>query len=126
MTALIASPNVDVYAGTLEKLGLASWILELIVNISVTAAIVARLWYMGKMVASVSTNGSLANAYVAPIFTIVESGALFAAVTIAMLVLYVVGSPLAVSSINIATQLAVGMIPFACLRIVWLILFCRH
>jgi len=108
-TGLIAQPNANIYGDPLKRLGPVGWSLELVVNVSVTAAIAFRLWYMGLKVSTMSSSGgrSYQNAYLAPIFTIVESGALFAAATVVLLALYVSGNPVTLTGIDIATQLAV-------------------
>lgn len=95
-----------------KGLGLAGWSLDLVVNISVTLVIAARLWYMGMKVTSMTSSRTHSsdqqwNKYLAPIFTIIESGALFAAVTIVMLILYLTGNPVTLAALGIATQLAV-------------------
>ena len=53
------------------------------------------------------SNPSRLNMYVRHIFVLVESGALLVGTTIAMLVLYNIGSPVALSIMDIATQIAV-------------------
>ncbi|KAJ6508822.1 hypothetical protein C8R45DRAFT_455127 [Mycena sanguinolenta] len=103
-TALLSKPDADIYANTLLHIGPVGWSLDLAVNIFVTAAIAGRLWWMGRKVASLQTSSH--NPYLSSILTIVESGGLFAAVTIVMLTLYEIGSPLALTGIDISTQLA--------------------
>ncbi|EMD35349.1 hypothetical protein CERSUDRAFT_116146 [Gelatoporia subvermispora B] len=93
------------------KLAIAGWSLDLTVNVSVTVAIAARLWYMGKTLSRVSTTGSvqlqIQNTYATPIFTIIESGAIFAGATLCLLVLYLTQGAIALAGLDIATQLAV-------------------
>ncbi|KAI0052060.1 hypothetical protein FA95DRAFT_1511283 [Auriscalpium vulgare] len=106
-TVLISRPNADIYAHTLSKIGPVGWALDLAVNISVTAAIAGRLWWMGRKVQSISSRGQGGNRYMASMLTIVESGALFAAVTFVMLILYLKHSAVTLTGIDISTQLAV-------------------
>lgn len=110
-TIIISRPNVSLYDPVLKGFGLAGWALDLAVNVSVTAVISVRLWYMGMKVTTLTTGGAHAtsspNRFTVPIFTIIESGALFATVTIVMMIMYCRGSPLTLAAMDIATQLAV-------------------
>ncbi|KAH7887280.1 hypothetical protein F5I97DRAFT_812801 [Phlebopus sp. FC_14] len=106
-TVLLARPGASLYNSVLSRLGMTGWSLDIALNISVTLAIAGRLWWMGQRVSSISSTVELPNRYAATIYTIIESGGLFAAVTIVMLALYVRGSPLALTGIDIASQLAV-------------------
>ncbi|KAH9942784.1 hypothetical protein B0H21DRAFT_749821 [Amylocystis lapponica] len=107
-TATAAVPRSNPYMGIIKRLSIAAWSLDLAVNVSVTAAISGRLWYMGQQVSSMRGGCEQStNIYLLQIFTVVESGALFAAATLVMLILYIVGSPLAITAIDIAAQLAV-------------------
>ncbi|GBE78976.1 hypothetical protein SCP_0201730 [Sparassis crispa] len=70
-TGLLAQPNADIYGVELKRLGPVSWSLDLAVNISVTAAIAGRLWYMGRKVSLAASSRGLnsdQNPYLAPIF----------------------------------------------------------
>lgn len=91
----------------LFRLANAGWGLNLVVNVGVTVAIVGRLWYMGNKVAAISSSIISNNPYLDSILTIVESGGLYAAVTLVMLILYEIRSPLALNGLDIATQIAV-------------------
>lgn len=109
VTAIASAPGADLYSGTIQNMGIAALTSDLVVNFSVTAAIAGRLWYMGKKVSSISSSAGVSpgqDAYVAATFVIVESGVLYKSVTVAMLVLYLVGSPVALSTTNISTQLS--------------------
>ncbi|EMD35343.1 hypothetical protein CERSUDRAFT_124681 [Gelatoporia subvermispora B] len=108
---LYDTPGQNAYFPLETKLAITGWSLDLTVNVSITVAIAARLWYMGKTLSRISTLGSIQfrvqNVYVAPMFTIIESGAIFAAATLCLLVLYLVHNPVALTGLDIATQLAV-------------------
>ncbi|KAH7887272.1 hypothetical protein F5I97DRAFT_1859050 [Phlebopus sp. FC_14] len=106
-TALFAKPGASLYHSILSRVGLTAWSLDIAINISVTLAIAGRLWWMGRRVSSIPPTADISNRYAATIYIIVESGGLFAAVTIVLLALYVRGSPLALTGMNIASQLAV-------------------
>ncbi|KAF8551854.1 hypothetical protein OG21DRAFT_1486664 [Imleria badia] len=108
-TILFAIPNTNL--PQLIPLTITSWALDLIVNVSVTMTIAARLWWMGRNVASFRADHSSGNPYAYSIYVIVESGAIFASATIVMLALYISehGSPFpyAIPSLDVASQLAV-------------------
>ncbi|KAI0340625.1 hypothetical protein BDW22DRAFT_1360039 [Trametopsis cervina] len=83
---------------------LAGWSLDLVVNVCVTLAIAGRLWFFSRKIQpAVRTSGGK---YQASIYTIVESGGLFAATTLAIVILYVRDSALIVNAMDVATQLA--------------------
>lgn len=116
-TILFAIPSTNLPG--LIPLTITSWALDLIVNVSVTLTIAARLWWMGRNVASFRANHSSGNPYSYSIYIIVESGAIFASATIVMLALYVSegGSPFpySIPSLDVASQLAVcrvQLLPF--------------
>ncbi|KAH0831326.1 hypothetical protein J3R83DRAFT_13974 [Lanmaoa asiatica] len=108
-TILFAIPNTNLPG--LVPLTVTSWALDLIVNVSVTLTIAARLWWMGRNVTSFRADHSSSNPYSYSIYVIVESGAIFASATIVMLALYISenGSPFpyAIPSLDVASQLAV-------------------
>lgn len=106
-TALFSKTDNNTSTPTFKHFGPVGWSLDLAVNISVTAAIAGRLLYMDRQTQGLGKRSR----YTSSVFTIVESGAIFAAVTIAMLVLYVRGSVLALNGIDISTQLAVRTLP---------------
>lgn len=101
---MLAQPSTDINSPRIKHIGPVGWSLDLVVNVCVTAAIAFRLWFMGRKVGGHSHT----NRYLSTILTIVESGAIFAAVTLVMLILYVRGSVLALNGIDISTQLAVS------------------
>jgi len=108
-TYYATQPTLDIYSPSVKDLGLSGWALDLVVNIFVTVVIAGRLWLMGSRVATISSRTSRSsrqNVYLPPMFTIIESGALFATVTIVMLGLYLSNNPFTLSAMNIATQLA--------------------
>ncbi|TBU22231.1 hypothetical protein BD311DRAFT_770772 [Dichomitus squalens] len=105
----IQTPIVQVLATTV------GWTIEIAVNVLVTGAIVGRLWYMGRRISFAESKGSIAitrpGIYLRTIFTIVESGALLVAVTISMLVLSHVGSPVGLPFMDVAIQVA-ALVPY--------------
>jgi len=107
-TILLARPGVDIFGSTLRDLGLISWSLDITVNVTVTSAIAGRLWYMGKKLSIASSSDTrIQNTYGTAMITMVESGALYAAVTVVLLGLYVSDSPATLVAIDDAMQIAV-------------------
>ena len=89
------------------RTGMASWSLDLCVNTLGTSAIAARLWWVGRQTASLKPGNR--NSYLSIAFIILESGAMFAAATFILVILYV-HTPTAlgaVAGINVVMQLAV-------------------
>ncbi|KAL5536501.1 hypothetical protein ACEPAF_323 [Sanghuangporus sanghuang] len=94
-----------------SNLPLVAYILVIIINVGTTGGIAIRLWYMGQRHAnnfttSWSSVSQSSNRYLAPIFTIVESGAIFTLSSIVLLALFVRGDPKLEPAVNVATQLA--------------------
>ncbi|KIJ64872.1 hypothetical protein HYDPIDRAFT_28226 [Hydnomerulius pinastri MD-312] len=107
-TAVITQPGTQLYNSLFSRLGSSGWALDITLNVSVTLAIALRLWWMGRRVSALYDPVSARyNRYASVIYTVVESGGLFAAVTVVMLGLYVGNSPVAFTGLDIASQLAV-------------------
>ncbi|KAK0466005.1 uncharacterized protein EV420DRAFT_1509264 [Desarmillaria tabescens] len=83
--------------------GPVPWSIELALNFIVTAGIAGRLWWMGRQVNALGER----NKYLSALLVVVESGAIFAAVTLVMLILLVKKSQLSINGTDISTQLAV-------------------
>ncbi|KIJ57815.1 hypothetical protein HYDPIDRAFT_111550 [Hydnomerulius pinastri MD-312] len=106
-TVLVTKPGVALYGSVFARLGLAGWAMDITLNVGVTFAIAARLWWMGRKVSSLTSSNPTPNPYLSTMYTIIESGGLFASVTVVMLGLYLSGSPLAFTGLDISCQLAV-------------------
>ncbi|KAF9220927.1 hypothetical protein BS17DRAFT_291450 [Gyrodon lividus] len=104
---ILTDPATTIYTPIVSHLGLTGWSLDISLNVSLTLAIAGRLWWMGRKVSFSSSGHLVPNRYMSVIYTVVESGGLFAAVTIIMLGLYLNGSPLAFTGMDISSQLAV-------------------
>lgn len=89
-----------------------AWVIVVTINVGTTLGIAGRLLYIERSMSFsqtwTSNAGPSTSRYSAPIFTMVESGAIFTTSTIVLLVLYAVSSPLLQTAVNIATQLAVS------------------
>ncbi|KAI0644278.1 hypothetical protein C8Q79DRAFT_1002175 [Trametes meyenii] len=68
-----------------RRFGILSWSLHLIINIGVTCAIAGKIWWQGRK--TVTIRGQ--NAYLGVVFTILESGGIFAGATLILFVLYI-------------------------------------
>ncbi|OCH85715.1 hypothetical protein OBBRIDRAFT_797896 [Obba rivulosa] len=107
-TIILARPGIDIFGSTLRDLGLISWSLDITVNVTVTSAIAGRLWYMGRKLSIASSSDTrIQSTYGTAMVTMIESGALYAAVTVVLLGLYVSDSPATLVAIDDATQIAV-------------------
>ncbi|KAH9840977.1 uncharacterized protein C8Q71DRAFT_701491 [Rhodofomes roseus] len=88
--------SVETYIGAgysgerVRATSVTGWVMDLIVNIGVTCAIAYKLWRAGRDVASISsrTGHGARSAYMGILFIVVESGAMFAAATFTIVVLY--------------------------------------
>ncbi|KAI0644222.1 hypothetical protein C8Q79DRAFT_134666 [Trametes meyenii] len=82
---------VKVFDGTsvedpgIRPWGILNWSLHLIINIGVTAAIAAKIWWQGRLTIDVRGH----NAYAGVAYTIMESGGLFAGATLVLFILYI-------------------------------------
>ncbi|KAI0820531.1 hypothetical protein BC628DRAFT_851138 [Trametes gibbosa] len=101
-TALTTRPGINPFSATTQHWGLASWSLDIIMNTTVTFAIAGRLWYMGRR-----SGASLGRfTYRGSMFTILESGGLFAGATIICFGMDVSGSIAGVAGLWALAQLA--------------------
>ncbi|EJF62598.1 hypothetical protein DICSQDRAFT_104042 [Dichomitus squalens LYAD-421 SS1] len=112
ITAMVrgGQPGVPIFDPLIHKMGIVDWTFDLALNIGVTLAIAARLWYMGRTVSDYVSSGtgvgSRGNKYNKVIFTIIESGGLFATATLVTVSLYLSGNIATVVAIDSITQLA--------------------
>lgn len=104
---VLAKPGTSPDSTVLKTLSSINWPVELVINISVTAAIASRLWSTGSRVIRVMSQPSAANTYIRHILLLVESGALLVGTTISLIILYNTHSPAALAILDIATQIAV-------------------
>ncbi|KII83808.1 hypothetical protein PLICRDRAFT_442485 [Plicaturopsis crispa FD-325 SS-3] len=104
----LSRPGADITSTAVRSSAFAGWSLDLAINVGITLAIAGRLWYMGRSVARAMSSHlpRPPNKYDSAIFTVIESGALFTTATIVILVLYCSDTAVALSFIDVATQLA--------------------
>ena len=98
-------PSDGLHGSATSSVIIASWVFGFTLNVSVTGSIVARLWRMGRT--SASLTGASKNRFASTIYVFVESGAIFSATNIVALALYASNSPVAVTGLDVASQLAV-------------------
>ncbi|KAF8557712.1 hypothetical protein OG21DRAFT_1504964 [Imleria badia] len=103
-TALSGKPNVGFYHSVAPKIIEGAWVLDLLLNASVTGGIALRLWWMGRKTAALT--GNRTNQYAYTIYLMIESGAIFMATNILVFVLYISNSPAALPMLDVASQIA--------------------
>ncbi|KAI1789705.1 hypothetical protein LXA43DRAFT_1096122 [Ganoderma leucocontextum] len=103
---ILAQPGTSPDSIVLKTLSSINWPVELVINISVTAAIASRLWSTGSRVSRAMSQPSRTNTYLRHIFLLVESGALLLGTTISLIVLYNIHAPAALAILDVATQIA--------------------
>ncbi|KAF8824659.1 hypothetical protein HHX47_DHR8000266, partial [Lentinula edodes] len=108
----VKSTNGVLESGATRPVFITTWGLVLVINISTTMTIAGRLLYMGRHSpdslswTSNQSGSAQKNKYLGPVFTIIESGAIFTASNIVLVALYIVTSPKLQTAVNVATQLA--------------------
>ncbi|PIL22439.1 hypothetical protein GSI_15127 [Ganoderma sinense ZZ0214-1] len=98
--------GLDATAPIVRILSDVGWPVELVINISVTAAIASRLWSTGSRLSQAMSQPSRTNKYIRHIFLLVESGALLIGITIVVFILYNLNDPAALAVLDVATQVA--------------------
>ena len=93
---------------TILRWGVATWALDLAVNLLGTLAIAARLWWIGRQAAPLKPGNR--NTYLGIAFIILESGTMFSLATLILVILFVntQTSQGAIAGINVVMQLAVS------------------
>ncbi|KAF8142149.1 hypothetical protein EV363DRAFT_1392524 [Boletus edulis] len=104
-SAVLAYPNVDLYDPVVSSLVIPAWVSGITLSISVTGAIVARLWWMGQTMASLTATST--NRFASSICIAVESGAISVVINLVVVVLYSLNSPAALTGLDVSSQLAV-------------------
>ncbi|KAF8433277.1 hypothetical protein L210DRAFT_924651 [Boletus edulis BED1] len=104
-SAVLAYPKVDLYDPVVSSLVIPAWVSGITLSISVTGAIVARLWWMGQTMASLTATST--NRFASSICIAVESGAISVVINLVVVVLYSLNSPAALTGLDVSSQLAV-------------------
>ncbi|KAI1793350.1 hypothetical protein LXA43DRAFT_1092892 [Ganoderma leucocontextum] len=103
---VVFAQGVNATESMVRVLSDVGWPVELVINISVTAAIASRLWSTGSRITQAMAQPSRTNKYIRHIFLLVESGALLIGITIVVFILYNLDDPAALAVLDIATQIA--------------------
>ncbi|KAN0082537.1 hypothetical protein V8E55_008332 [Tylopilus felleus] len=103
-SAMSALSNDDSLKASIKFI-VSAWVIGFVHNVLVTGAIVARLWWMGRTIASLT--GTPTNRFASSIYIIVESGAISVACSIVVLVLFATLSPASFASLDVIAQLSV-------------------
>jgi hypothetical protein len=101
-SAVSTLPNDEL--SLMPSLLLSAWVFGFILNVSVTVAIAWRLWWMGRIMTSLTT--TRADRYASLIKVVVESGAISAVVSTAVVALYA-DPTTALTGLDVASQLVV-------------------
>lgn len=94
---------------------LAAYGMDLMVNVGVTTAIAGRLWYRGRcnpnlVACSEPTQLRVTNRYMGPIFVMLESGVIAAAMQLTDMVILVWSPTLIIATFWFSAQLSVSYI----------------
>ncbi|KAI9572291.1 hypothetical protein HD554DRAFT_2168516 [Boletus coccyginus] len=100
-----ALPNDGLYGSVTIPLIISAWVIGLILNVSVSGAIVVRLWRMNRTIASLTATST--NRFASSIFIIVESGAFTAVAGVFVVALFASNSPAAFTALDVICQLVV-------------------
>ncbi|KAJ3913813.1 hypothetical protein F5877DRAFT_83418 [Lentinula edodes] len=100
-----ALPHISVFDLFVHRGAIANWTLDLAVNIGVTLCIAYRLWSAGRALENLGMKRNK-HPYMGVIFTIVESGGIFATATLITVSLYLSGNVASVAAIDSVVQLA--------------------
>ncbi|KIJ64877.1 hypothetical protein HYDPIDRAFT_28231 [Hydnomerulius pinastri MD-312] len=99
---LLTMPSTNVFSTAVQAWGLTGWGMDVAVNSLVTFGIAYRLWLADREMASASSAGG----YKTAMFTVLESGALFATATIVLFALDASGNVAGNVGISPVSQLA--------------------
>ena len=106
-----ASSNGGVYGFETRSLLTSAWVLGFVLNISVTAAIATRLWWMGRTMASLTVISTRTNRFASSIYMIIESGAITLVCNTVLLALFTSSNPVLFAASDVFAQLTVRVIP---------------
>lgn len=98
---LLAPKNSSIFSPGARAFALCGWLLEMTVNVTVTAGIVYHIWRTGRRTAALTSYFM----YRSTIMMIVESGALVPACTCTLFSLWAAGNVAGTLGINIAVQI---------------------
>ena len=94
-----------VYSSVKTSFIISAFAFGFTLHASVTGAIVARLWWMGRTMASLTETST--NRFTTSIYMVIESGAVALATSTIVLVLFVSNSPAALTGLDVISQMVV-------------------
>ncbi|KAF8532567.1 hypothetical protein JB92DRAFT_2841261 [Gautieria morchelliformis] len=100
---LFMNPNISIFNPTARMWAIIPWTMELAVNVVSTVLISLRLMWQDRKMSQVNVERM---GYTATLFTIVESGAVFTSLTVAIVGLYLSKNPSFIGAIDVSTQMA--------------------
>lgn len=95
----------DEFHGSVFTLVISAGVLEVTLNMLITTAIVARLWWIGRKTASLTATST--NRFASSIYIIIESGIILAICGAFVLALFASNSPAALTGLDVVSQLIV-------------------
>ena len=97
--------NVGMHGSVVSGLLITAWVLDLILNVSITVAIAGRLWWMDRTMAALTATRT--NRYASSIYLAVESGAISTVTHTVLLALYASRNLTVYTGLDVASQLVV-------------------
>lgn len=97
--------NVGPYGPVVSGLVIATWVLDMILNVPATVAIAGRLWWMGRGVASLTATRT--NRYASSMYIVVESGAISAVTGTVAIAFFTWSNPASLTAFDVVCQLLV-------------------
>ena len=104
-SAVSALPNNELYGSVMTSLVISGSVAGFILGVSVTGAIVARLWWMGRTIALLTTTST--NRFASSIYVVVESGAIALVAGAFLFALFASKSPGTLAGFDVDSQLIV-------------------
>ena len=104
-TVVSTLPNDGLYGSVTTSLVISGWACGLTLNVSVTGAIVVRLLWIGRSLASLTATST--NRFASSIYLIIESGAITAVTSTSVVAILASNSPASLSGLDVACQLHV-------------------
>ncbi|KAN0088942.1 hypothetical protein V8E55_005999 [Tylopilus felleus] len=105
-SVIYALPNGGWYGLTItQRLIASTWVFGFVHNVSVTGAIVTRLWWMGRTMASLARTST--NRFSSSVYIVIESGAISATCDVFVLTLFATHNSASFSCLDVVAQLAV-------------------
>ena len=102
-TAPSAPPDDGMYGSVTTSFVISAWVMGLILNVSLSGAIVVRLWRISRRIASLTATST--NRFASSIYLVVESGAFAAIAGVSVVALFASNSPATLTGLDVVGQL---------------------